>query len=158
MTKNMCVILSCMLLGTIALSGCGTVPKKFKEEVSGIRTRVDTLESRVEGVEGRQTDLERMAQEEAARRVKSNIGTRTKTRSPAAKAEIREIQTLLKNAGYYTGRIDGVKGRVTRKSIREFQRANGLSADGIVGPKTLEALSRYTTSAQGMAQEKSAVK
>src|SRR3989338_8735585 len=47
------------------ISGCGTVLKKFKEEVGGIKTRVETLESRVEGVEAKQSDAERAAAEQA---------------------------------------------------------------------------------------------
>lgn len=55
----------------------------------------------------------------------------------------QEIQTALKNAGYYTGLIDGKIGPLTKKAIEEFQKANGLKADAKVGPKTWAALSAY---------------
>ncbi|MCM8801338.1 MAG: peptidoglycan-binding protein [Candidatus Omnitrophica bacterium] len=54
-----------------------------------------------------------------------------------------EIQLALKNAGFYTGAIDGKIGPLTKKAIEEFQKANGLQVDGIVGPKTWAVLSRY---------------
>lgn len=54
-----------------------------------------------------------------------------------------EIQTALKNAGYYTGEVDGKIGPMTKKAIEEFQKANGLEADGKVGPKTWAVLSKY---------------
>ncbi len=54
-----------------------------------------------------------------------------------------EIQTALKNAGYYTGAVDGKVGPKSKKAIEEFQKANGLKADGKVGPKTWEALSKH---------------
>lgn len=54
-----------------------------------------------------------------------------------------EIQTALKNAGFYTGAVDGKIGLKTKKAISEFQKANGLVADGKVGPKTWGALSGY---------------
>ncbi len=54
-----------------------------------------------------------------------------------------EIQTALKNAGFYTGMIDGKKGPLTKKAVEDFQRTNGLNADGKVGPKTWAALSKY---------------
>jgi len=54
-----------------------------------------------------------------------------------------EIQTALKNAGYYTGLIDGKIGPQTKKAIEEFQKANGLQADGKVGPKTWSVLSTH---------------
>lgn len=54
--------------------------------------------------------------------------------------EVREIQKVLKDKGYYTGGVDGIFGTKTKKAVLNFQKDNGLSADGIVGPKTLKAL------------------
>jgi peptidoglycan hydrolase-like protein with peptidoglycan-binding domain len=54
-----------------------------------------------------------------------------------------EIQTALKNAGYYTGEIDGKIGPLSRKAIEEFQKANALIPDGVVGPKTWALLSKH---------------
>ena len=58
-----------------------------------------------------------------------------------------EIQTALKNAGYYSGTIDGKIGHLTKKAIAAFQAANNLKADGKVGPKTWAALSVYLDAA-----------
>lgn len=55
-------------------------------------------------------------------------------------AENRTIQTKLKRWGYYTGNVDGIYGPLTREAVRYFQRKNGLSVDGIVGPQTAAAL------------------
>lgn len=55
----------------------------------------------------------------------------------------QQIQTALKNAGYYTAEIDGKIGPLTKKAIKEFQAANNLEADGKVGPKTWSVLSAY---------------
>lgn len=57
-----------------------------------------------------------------------------------------EIQTALTNAGFYTGIIDGKIGPMTKKATDEFQKANGLEADGKVGPKTWAVLSKYLNS------------
>ncbi|MFA4988138.1 MAG: peptidoglycan-binding protein [Candidatus Omnitrophota bacterium] len=54
-----------------------------------------------------------------------------------------EIQTALKNAGYYSASIDGKIGPKSKKAIEDFQSANGLKVDGKVGSKTWEALGRY---------------
>ncbi|MFA6130411.1 MAG: peptidoglycan-binding domain-containing protein [Candidatus Omnitrophota bacterium] len=54
-----------------------------------------------------------------------------------------EIQTALKNAGFYAGNIDGKIGPKSKKAIEDFQSANGLKADGKVGAKTWEALAKY---------------
>ena len=56
------------------------------------------------------------------------------------KAENRTIQTKLKRWGYYTGSVDGIYGPLTKKAVRYFQSKNGLTVDGIVGPKTAAAL------------------
>jgi murein L,D-transpeptidase YcbB/YkuD len=54
-----------------------------------------------------------------------------------------EIQTALKNAGFYADSIDGKIGPKSKKAIEDFQSANGLKVDGKVGVKTWEALGRY---------------
>jgi peptidoglycan hydrolase-like protein with peptidoglycan-binding domain len=54
-----------------------------------------------------------------------------------------EIQTALKNAGFYAGSVDGKIGPKSKKAIEDFQTANGLKADGKVGPKTWEALGKH---------------
>ena len=54
--------------------------------------------------------------------------------------QVRTIQTKLKNWGYYSGAVDGIYGAQTSKAVEYFQRKNGLTADGIVGPATLRAL------------------
>jgi len=54
-----------------------------------------------------------------------------------------EIQTALKNAGFYTAAVDGKIGPITKKAIEEFQKANNLKVDGKVGLKTWAALEKY---------------
>ncbi len=55
-------------------------------------------------------------------------------------SENKAIQQKLKELGYYKGSVDGVYGQGTRSAVIAFQKANGLTADGIVGPKTASAL------------------
>ncbi|BCI61573.1 spore cortex-lytic enzyme [Solibaculum mannosilyticum] len=55
-------------------------------------------------------------------------------------SEVRQIQTKLKNWGYYFGQVDGIYGSETQEAVRFFQRKNKLQVDGIAGPKTLEAM------------------
>lgn len=50
------------------------------------------------------------------------------------------VQQKLKELGYYNGAIDGIIGTQTVTAIKNFQRDNGLTVDGIVGPKTAELL------------------
>lgn len=55
----------------------------------------------------------------------------------------KEIQSALKKAGFDPGPIDGKMGSKTRQAIKDFQKAKGLVADGVVGPKTWTQLSKY---------------
>ncbi|MFC1658150.1 peptidoglycan-binding protein [Candidatus Omnitrophota bacterium] len=55
----------------------------------------------------------------------------------------KDIQTALRNAGFYQGEIDGDIGPMSKQAIREFQAENNLQADGRVGPKTWAILEKY---------------
>ena len=66
---------------------------------------------------------------------------------------VRTIQTKLQRWGYYDGAIDGVFGSETTAAVKEFQRKNGLAVDGIVGPRTLEALGMPTGGSTSSAQQ-----
>ena len=48
---------------------------------------------------------------------------------------VRQIQTKLKNWGYYTGSVDGVFGAKTTTAVKSFQKKNGLTQDGVVKHK-----------------------
>ena len=54
--------------------------------------------------------------------------------------EVREIQTKLQAKGYYTIAVDGIYGTKTYNAVKQFQKDNRLSVDGIAGPQTLKAL------------------
>ncbi|MFT8313330.1 MAG: spore cortex-lytic enzyme [Clostridium sp.] len=53
---------------------------------------------------------------------------------------VTQIQTKLKNWGYYKDSVDGKFGYNTYLAVKSFQSKNGLTADGIVGDSTLAAL------------------
>ncbi len=54
--------------------------------------------------------------------------------------DIKLVQKKLKNWGYYTGSVDGIYGSKTKAAVIKFQRNNKLTADGIIGNKTLKAM------------------
>lgn len=56
-------------------------------------------------------------------------------------AKVSEIQQQLEDAGFaIPARKDGIFDEATQEAVRQFQQANGLKVDGIVGPQTLAAL------------------
>jgi len=144
----------------LVVSGCTTVPKQYREEMTGMKTKVDTLESRVETVESKQAEVEKASVEQAQsleqlkaqkqqQFSRSNVGILVREGSPHGRT--RDVQTALKNAGFYDGKIDGVKGNQTNSAIKAFQKANGLRADGVVGPRTWDLLCTYLSGAEASA-------
>lgn len=59
--------------------------------------------------------------------------------------EVIQIQTKLKRWGYYSGSVDGIYGSQTLSAVKWFQSKNGLTVDGIAGPKTLAAMGINST-------------
>ncbi|RAP46439.1 MAG: hypothetical protein BZ136_07475 [Methanosphaera sp. rholeuAM74] len=62
---------------------------------------------------------------------------------------VKELQTILKNKGYYAGKIDGDYGNFTVEAVKQYQKDNGLSVDGWVGPITCKKLNTNTNSSSG---------
>ena len=140
------------------IAGCSTVSSK---RLNMLETKVSTLEAKVDLVEQRQSALEGQTGEsrESVGYLKGKVegvsrGSSTVVvtgqgnqgylyKSGKTSLTKKDIQQALKNAGYNDGLIDGKIGKNTKKAIREFQKANGLKADGVVGPKTKSLLLQY---------------
>jgi hypothetical protein len=57
--------------------------------------------------------------------------------------EVLELQKFLQSLGLYWGKLDGIFGVLTEAAVKAFQMAHPpLVVDGIVGPKTREALNK----------------
>ena len=54
--------------------------------------------------------------------------------------DVRELQEMLNALGYSCGNVDGLFGTRTQAAVAVFQKHSGLTVDGVVGPKTWEAL------------------
>jgi peptidoglycan hydrolase-like protein with peptidoglycan-binding domain len=57
-------------------------------------------------------------------------------------ADVQQLQTLLKELGYYNTVVDGQYGETTLTAVSKFQISKGLSADGVAGVKTREILQK----------------
>jgi len=64
-------------------------------------------------------------------------------------SDIKTIQQLLKNKGYYASTVDGLAGSGTYNAVISFQQASGLTADGMVGSATLNALNASSGGTSG---------
>ena len=61
---------------------------------------------------------------------------------------VSEIQTVLQNEGLYLGEIDGIFGAATENAVKRYQENYGLTADGIVGSRTLKAMGLEESAAE----------
>lgn len=90
----------------------------------------------VMGSKNKWKDLERLADLYVSKR--SSYISRT-----SKKYNVFQIQKALRNAGYFKREPTGFFGPITKRAVIRFQKANRLTPDGIVGPKTWEKLAGY---------------
>ena len=85
-------------------------------------------------------------------RLYSGSATRLLLREGSSGEAVQTLQLQLKKLGFFQGTGTGYFGPVTREAVISFQRANGLSADGIAGPLTRIAAFSGSASTQPSAQ------
>lgn len=129
-----------LLLGLAAvfvfsLSGCATMRKNDALEIQGLRNKVSALEAQL-----KEKDDELNSLKETSVKGGEETG---RVGEAKQQADPKQIQTALKNAGFYQGNVDGKMGKKTRRAVREFQKANNLPVDGKVGKNTWVVLKDY---------------
>lgn len=68
----------------------------------------------------------------------------------SSSGDVWDLQYRLKALNFYTQPLDGVYGLQTKAAVAKFQKAYGLSADGVTGTKTWNALKKYTLNIEEM--------
>jgi len=149
--KNIVLVVGALFL----LTGCAVT--------SGNKQKTDDLNNRIQVLENdlRQKESDAAKLQEEVNKLNAQIAGKTKPANrPAAgvsmatagedplgiirvNVNVADVQTALKNAGLYTGNIDGKIGQQTMKALAEFQKANGLTPDSILGKKTWDKLSTF---------------
>lgn len=66
--------------------------------------------------------------------------------------DVKKLQKALQDAGYELSKFgaDGQYGKETEEAVKAFQRAQGIVADGIVGPETITKLQEATASTEDL--------
>lgn len=123
----------------------------LKQEVSTLMSAVNDLEGQKYSAEAEDDNFVeyRPFQNETSSVSSGNAGG-SSTASKADGEDIirvnvdeKTVQTALKKAGYYQGRIDGKIGKQSKAAINNFQKDHALTVDGIVGGNTWSELKTY---------------
>lgn len=72
--------------------------------------------------------------------VNSDESVQTLSKYGSTGEEVKQIQQVLKEQGYYSATVDGIFGNETKDAVVAYQKDNGLDADGVVGPNTLKTM------------------
>ena len=80
-----------------------------------------------------------------AHKVPTSITLNCADNAVAPLNNLKDIQTFLNCNGFNPGPIDGLAGSRTDGAIKSFQKTVGLSADGVVGPATKQAMRSYSS-------------
>ena len=141
----------------VMVSGCAG--RSTRSNLSRMQSQVNLLDERVTQLEHSGWNAPPSSPESSAQAPSSlpeSVTTLRESRTSGARVKVaagkpstRQIQKALKNAGFYQGNIDGKMGPLTRQAVEEFQRINGLTADGVVGRKTWTKLQAYTELSNG---------
>lgn len=125
----------------IFISGCATTGENVNIQLQQLQSRINYLETELKRKEQEINTLEdRLERAQETPRVSLPP---YKEEGPPVRLSARQIQTALKNAGFYKGAVDGKTGVRTKEAIKAFQKSRGLKADGVVGKKTSLELQRY---------------
>jgi len=152
------------IIGVVLMSflvGCATTQKPTT--TGQLQIRVTQIESQLDDQSRDITELKSIVKKlsQSSQATSASITLPSKTKKAVKSSSTRtsrttqnqnilrvpvtpqEVQTGLKNAGYYTGAIDGKLGSGSKKAIREFQTDHDLESDGIIGKKTWAELKNY---------------
>ena len=138
---------SVLLLSILVLATAGCVSKgRYNREVNSLQGQVTQMDQALK------------AQEERSRALEAELAARGGKKAGGAGGEFQggtyrtpsgfelaaaDVQKALKSAGYYAGEVDGKIGPDSREALRNFQRDNGLSVDGVCGRQTWSKLKTF---------------
>jgi peptidoglycan hydrolase-like protein with peptidoglycan-binding domain len=126
----------------LGLVGCATGKKgeATSSQAQELQAKISDLEKQLQYKDEEIRDLE----EKLSKGKVSETGEIVNASEvDISKVTPKNIQSALKNAGFYGGTIDGKIGRKTKEAIKEFQKANELKSDGVVGKQTWSKLQKY---------------
>ena len=136
-----------VLLGTLALTTGCTSKKRHQRDITSLQTQIGSLQSDIARLDQAVKEAETTAKTGGEQGTAGALGQFTEGaiyRTPSGfELPAASVQRALKNAGYYQGELDGKIGAGTKQAIRDFQRDQGLKADGVCGRQTWARLKSF---------------
>ncbi|MBI3322694.1 MAG: peptidoglycan-binding protein [Candidatus Omnitrophica bacterium] len=131
-----------LVLAGALVAGCSSMSGTRAKQNDELNTRLASLEGQVTALNQRVEEISTGASQQETAGFDASA-ERQGTARAAKPLSVRQTQRALSSAGFYKGPVDGKEGPQTKKAIREFQQAQGLKVDGIVGNSTRRALAKY---------------
>jgi len=123
---------------------CGTVDGNFgAKTMAAVKAFQKANNLTVDGIVGSQTLGAINGGSTVASTTVSNATSHATVRYGSTGADVAALQTILNSNGYNCGKVDGDFGVKTLGAVKKYQKAKGLTVDGIVGPQTWSALGVY---------------
>jgi peptidoglycan hydrolase-like protein with peptidoglycan-binding domain len=128
-----------------SLTGCATSRKRKDLDIQGLKNQISVLEAQIQAKDEEISGLrENLAKAPEQKTELTKVVSKKKVIGEVkSHPNVKQVQIALQKAGYYTGVIDGRKGKQTRDAIKAFQKANNLKVNGRVGKKTWDLLKKY---------------
>ena len=139
-------ILAFSALAAFIVTGCATArPRRSEVKTAPVDSQVVSLQSELQAkdqqIQDLQYQLEQGRQFPETNYGASNYGgTGKSAKIRVSGVSARDVQKALAKAGFDPGPVDGRMGRKTKAAIKAFQRAQGLTPDGVVGEKSWKLL------------------
>jgi len=136
-------VFSLLVVFAISLAGCASMStvKQKDLEIQGLKNQISVLDAQVQSKDQEINNLKEAANKTSEQpKIETVEPGKEKAKPHPA---IKDIQTALKNAGFYQGNIDGRMGKQTREALKAFQKANNLRVNGKANKKTWALLSGY---------------
>lgn len=152
--KKRSMALTILAISFFFLSGCATTNQRSM--IDNLNSRISMLEDTVRRRDSEIAGLHSRADQLSKEIAKKDQAIKSLTPAPKpvtttkdsigvirVDTTVENVQTALKNAGYYDGNVDGKIGPRTINSIAAFQKDNGLKQDSIIGQKTWDLLKQF---------------
>jgi murein L,D-transpeptidase YcbB/YkuD len=140
-----------LLLIVLFIAGCASAGRhsgdmrvqRLQEEAAKLKEDIRQKDEKISYLEGRINKIQSQKINQG-REEKMAFKKPQEPAADSARMTPKEIQAALKKAGFYKGAVDGRIEQETRKAVSDFQKANGLKADGIAGKQTCLKLRKYS--------------